>query len=413
MVVMRRELRTWSMLSVGAVLVAAACGSSDESSGDGDDRDGGPVLDLDAGRTYEGGTMPLPDGGLNALRDASCAGWSAAGEPLPSVIMLVVDISGSMNADDPTGSGMSKWEVTEPALRDAIATLPATTAVGILFYPNQTTSESNLARDPSECVREDAMIPIAQLGAAGSLQRDRIDDSLASTSPINSGTPTHDAYQLALEQLEATTLAGNKYMLLITDGQPTFLQGCIGSGLVTEPVDEQPIVDAIAAANGDGIKTFVIGSPGSEENQATLADARPWLSQAAEAGGTAPAGCSSTGPTNYCHFDMTVEDDFGDGLARALGAIAGQIVSCDYLLPAPPPDQTLDPDRVNVVYTPGVGDPLLVLRSSAADCTAGWRYSADGTRIVLCSDTCDTALADPDARLELMFGCATETGPIE
>ncbi len=87
-------------------------------------------------------------------------------------------------------------------------------------------------------------------------------------------------------------------------------------------------------------------------------------------------------------------------------------VQCQYTVPAPPPDQQIDPNAVNVVYTTGSGEQYLVLRSSADPCAEGWNYSADQTQIRLCDDTCALVKADAGARLNLLFGCATRTGPV-
>jgi hypothetical protein len=106
-------------------------------------------------------------------------------------------------------------------------------------------------------------------------------------------------------------------MLLITDGAPTMRETCIAplDGVKDMPTDV--IIEDIAAAFDEGILTFLIGSPGSEQSsQSDTADMRPWLSRAAKAGGTAAEGCDSEGP-NFCHMDMTVQPDFAVAL-RAL-----------------------------------------------------------------------------------------------
>jgi hypothetical protein len=400
-----------------ALALAAACSSSDEggdsdgSGGAGTLPDGAPPLlaDADTGTGFTGGTRPLPDGGLDALRDASCAGWSATAEPMASVLMLVVDVSNSMNETAP-GSRQSKWEVTLTALQSAIDALPASTAVGVLFYPNQDTGERTQPAPVTTCVATDELIPVDVLGSAGSTQRDTIQQALQRVN-VTGGTPTYDAYGYALQELEATTLPGNKFMLLITDGLPTYGPECVGDGTAESATDAYiaPILESIGAAHTAGTDTFIIGSPGSERTSSG-SDARPWLSHAAELGGTASDNCSHTGP-NYCHFDMVAEADFAAGLTAALGQIAGQIVQCDYALPAPPAGETLNPDQVNVVYTTSDGQQLLVLRNAATDCQDGWSYSADSQQLLLCSDTCAQIQADRGASLELMFGCASEQLP--
>src|SRR5690606_30076251 len=94
-------------------------------------------------------------------------------------------------------------------------------------------------------------------------------------------TPTHDAYKHALDNsMRVTNVPGSRYMLLITDGVPTYALQCVGSGFPNDPSPTEPIVDEIAAAAADGIKTFIVGSPGSE-NDGNGGDARPWMSRGA------------------------------------------------------------------------------------------------------------------------------------
>ena len=126
-------------------------------------------------------------------------------------------------------------------------------------------------------------------------------------------------------ELENPTMKGQAQML----GSRAFVRllvavGCVlvfaGSAAAT--------IGAAASAQAAGVRTFVIGSPGSE-------GARESLSRMAEAGGTAQANCSHRGP-NYCHFDMTQQSDLAAGLDQALSAIAGLALGCSYDIPQPP-----------------------------------------------------------------------------
>jgi hypothetical protein len=148
------------------------------------------------------------------------------------------------------------------------------------------------------------------------------------------------------------------------------------------------------------VRTFVIGSPGSE-------GARESLSRMAEAGGTAVPGCSHTGP-KYCHFDMTEERDFAAALADALGQIAGLALSCNYDIPAPPNGATLDPTKVNVLFQATGSEPELLRQSGAGRCTEGWQYSQDQSQIELCGATCDRVRGTANGSLSLSFGCSTQ-----
>jgi hypothetical protein len=334
-----------------------------------------------------------------------------------SVLQFVVDVSGSMSNAAPGGG--TRWEVTRQALSSAIDSLPASTAVGILYYPNQPTTPSvpdGAATDPprpvTDCVDTDARVPIIVLGAASSANRATIARSLAAAQPIGS-TPTHDAYLVALDAIRATPFAGNRSMVLITDGQPTFLSGCRGSGATADPVDPRPIIDEVTTTRATGIQTFVIGSPGSEQvGVPVFADARTWLSMAASQGGTAQPGCSDTGPA-FCHFDMTLQPDFAQALRRALDRIVGTIASCNYELPSPT-GTALDRTRVNVIVTLPGGPSRLIPHAPDDNCVVGatgWRFSVDGSGLQLCSATCTELQATTNPTLEVLFGCATRQTP--
>jgi hypothetical protein len=238
-------------------------------------------------------------------------------------------------------------------------------------------------------------VAVAQ-AALNTTQRNSIVMALTAKQP-NGNTPTHDAYNFAVETLKASTLPGPKYVVLVTDGAPTFSLGCVGDG--TTEVDASPIVQAVADAAKDGIKTFVIGSPGSET-------ARESLSKMATQGGTPLSGCSDAGP-NYCHFDMTTATDLSSALNAAFKAITGQVVStCTYNIPPPSGGKELDLRLVDVSFTNGMGQTMRVAKDSSDDmCNRGWNFSADKKQIVLCPDMCEAIKSDNGAKVNVVFAC--------
>jgi hypothetical protein len=379
---------------------------------------------IDAGNGEFGGSPPFAAGGSRSFAGGgssstpdprqlrkSCVRWSADSTPDPALLMLVVDVSGSMTFPDPTSPGMiSKWGVERPILSSTLDEFPPTLGVGVLFYPNKPTPANTTMQPASTCINVNAMIKVAYLGPKGSQQRYTIQRSLAATEPnTQQGTPTLDSYLLALQQLGSTTLGGSRQILLITDGQPTFAEGCVGTGTLDVPVDVTPIIQAVSQARRAGIRTFVIGSPGSEQGAITGMDARPWLSRAAEAGGTSRLGCSHDGP-RYCHFDMVDEPNFGAGLTAALDDIGGGLVGCDMLIPQPQsPTDRFDPNQVNVILTRRTGEESLLPRDDSPRCTDGWQYSLDRRHITLCTNTCNIVRADAGAKVEVLVGCASVT----
>ncbi|MEO8181233.1 MAG: vWA domain-containing protein [Deltaproteobacteria bacterium] len=376
--------------SVGALLGSVACGSDEKQAAPPVDPNESPFPDNSNGEIF------TPDEtGTDGLDPSEvCAGQEAGTELAPAIVELLVDTSLSMDENAP-GSRRSKWLETRQVMLEGIELMPGTTSVGVVFYP-----DVEAGADP--CFDSQADVSIQSLGGMSSTQRSEIRDAFGRESPRGS-TPTHDAYRYALQQLAAATLPGQRFLVLVTDGVPTYALGCEGSGNQQDPADPTPLIPEAASALGRSIKTFVIGSPGSE-------GARRSLSQMAEAGGTAKPGCSHNGP-NYCHFDMTQQPDFTVALRDALASITGLALSCSYDLPPPPSGSTLDANKVNVLFTPEGGAREVLLRSGGSGCSDGWQYSPNGRQVLLCGDTCDRVKSS-SGRVSLQFGCSTQViGP--
>ncbi|MET0793111.1 MAG: vWA domain-containing protein [Polyangiaceae bacterium] len=351
-----------------------------------------------------GGVVTLTADQVNAIHDNACDGWSVEPETKPAILEFVVDTSLSMSevpgAQPGRGAanGPSKWQSTRDALKSVISRLPDEIAVGLFFFPNMANQARSRPAALDSCVNTMAGTAPAPLTAA---QKATLIAALDATNP-NGWTPTEGAYQHALDAaLLPSQLPGDKYILLITDGQPTLRLDCTsnpnGNGPGgANPVEPQPIVAEVAAALGQGVRTFLIGSPGSEGGRA-------WMSEAAIEGGTAAAGCKVMGPP-YCHLDMTTAPDFGAALQAGLNKVAGSI-ACTYDIPDPGQGQVIDNDLINLVVTTASGTQL-VLPADGADCSEGWRIS--GNQVVLCEGTCSRVQRENDS-IQLLFGCQSGT----
>lgn len=396
--------------SLTAALTTSACGGTDDSavknSGTGTGNQGGsahggtvdpPDLVVDDTETPDDGSG---DGMTTPITpDQACATSSATADAVPAVVQMVVDTSGSMEWAPgldgfPAFLEPSKWDITAAALKDAVAGLSASVAVGVSFYP-ETSADSS-------CILNRVALPIALLGDPDSAQRRNFSAAIDDVYP-QGGTPTHAAFVFGAETVAASALAGRKFVLLITDGVPTYTLECGGDG--QEAVENAPLIEAVtdAYASADAISTFVIGSPGSE-------DARGDLSKMATAGGTATPGCSDNGP-DYCHLDMATADDFAAALAAGLQEIAGRISSCEYAVPEAPDGKSIDPRQVNVLYTQGDGSMKSIPQDATGTCESGWMYDTPSapSKITLCGSDCAAVTADQGAKIELIFGCDTQT----
>ncbi len=347
---------------------------------------GGPELPGD------GSFVDLVDGEPQA---PACSDSFAPAAARPPLIQFVVDTSGSMawvpgTDRNPQSGERSKWQITQQALAAAISAMPDDVAVGLTYYPNTLQN--------GQCFRPEVAAPLAPLGAE---QRARILDVNTAMQPFG-GTPTHGAYAFGVEQLKASALEGPRFILLITDGVPTLTRECTGNGRTK--VDATPLIaDVEADFQNDQIRTFVIGSPGSE-------DARAELSEMALVGGTAAPDCTGGGD-RFCHFDMTTEPDFSAALNATLAQITRSTLACTYAVPTPPGGLRIDYDDVSVLLESGGSNLREFSRSASADCAAGWQYSADRKSIQLCSATCDELQGllqdDPAVEVRVRFGCST------
>lgn len=428
---MRKRSMMLCALVIAAPLVSLGCSSDEDDggsdgflgdSGNGSARAGrtgagasaGTGISIGAGTgggsaipsVYDGGSVLITEEELEQIRNDQCAGWESEGEELTSVIELVIDVSSSMNQAAPGNRGQTKWDVTREALLEAIVGtngpgLPGSVAVGLLFYPN---IEATINRTPGavdQCVNTGAMVPIDVLGGPNAAHRQSLGDAIRGVQ-LRQSTPTHDAYGYALDNgLLPTRLPGEKFMLLITDGAPTLLQGCMNESGNLNSVDPQPIVQEITRAAEERVRTFLIGSPGSEPN-------RTWMSTAAVIGGTAPAGCNVNGP-DYCHMDMTTAPDFSAALRAGLARVAGAVAPCRYTFAEPPAGMAVDRDKINVVLSSSQGR-VLVVRDDVGDCTEGWQLT-DEDEILLCPDSCNQVQSEGGVVVDVIFGCESRILP--
>jgi hypothetical protein len=392
-----QRLATLSLISAFATGAFVSCGSDSDqvsNAGAGGSAAAGGVASLDgsAAKADSGGTIQWEAGGLEVSASDGmgevCAAMTKQAVLEPANLLFVVDRTGSMNCNPPptttteqceqtpakTDTSLpSKWEIVRDALKDAVSVLEKVQplpAVGIMYFNND-----DYCGFPSQ--------PDVQVVALTG--NDQSDPHLAAfVQSIDGVTPRGDtpivgAMYSAYTYMQATPLTGNKFVILLTDG----------------------------------IRTFVLGAPGSEVERA-------YLSQVAFNGGTAlSATCDHAGaPPDQgdCHMDMTLPGmDFKTELAKNLAAISGQTMSCSFDIPQPDPGQPeIDLTTVNVQYTSGSSDPQTIPQDTAHACSSpdntGWQYASNNTKIVLCGQACERVQTDPLAQISIEMGCrGTET----
>jgi hypothetical protein len=321
---------------------------------------------------YDAGTE---DSGFDP--DSSCAATTVSAEPLPLDMYVILDKSGSMGTDCNVGSGAtSKWCYAVNSLYNFFsAPTSAGTGVALHFFSG---SSCGALTNPQ--------VPYAVLPA----NLNAIQTALNGAVP-SGNTPTSAAASGITGWTAANENPGRKMIgILITDGDPT---SCTTSTSAINTI----LVNHFTAT---GIPTFVIGMTGATfGNLETIANNAGAPSHSTYCGGS----------VNPCHFYNVAN---GDPLvfAAVLTAIQQTAIGCQYTLPTSDAG-LVDPDKVNVQYTPGAGGPAQKLPrfNDQASCgtSDGWYYdnNANPTLILLCPATCTKVTADPDAKIEIALGC--------
>ena len=187
-----------------------------------------------------------------------------------------------------------------------------------------------------------------------------------SANAPNGGTPLGEALTAADAVLQSPTLTGHPSVVVLTDGEP----GCSSGSLNTLP----------PMWLSKGIRTHVVGLPGSESAVTTL-DAL------AAAGGT------------MTHLTPNDPRELRRQLANIVSeTVVSALPSCTIPLDPPAPN----PQDVHVIVTQGG-----VRQDASRDLGTGggWKIDAKGTEITLFGTFCDEGLAGAYERIAIEFGC--------
>ena len=267
-------------------------------------------------------------GGLSIAVDAAALSDATSGCGSKKVTALfVIDRSGSMKCNlPPTTSSQdcertpervdavqpSKWEIVINVLSASFQQLVPKTA------DLTVRAGLSLFSVDDECgARSRPSVPLADMTAT---QVDSLRQSLEITPA--GGTPIVGAAILAYKHIYQPGFSGEGHVILLTDGADSCKAAYDNSVGPGDHIAGLIDVEAPKALRL-GIKTWVIGAPGSEP-------ARHMLSNLARAGGTARKDCDPGSPDNpasgNCHYDMT-EGDFQLALQKALEQIV-TVVTC-------------------------------------------------------------------------------------
>jgi hypothetical protein len=231
-------------------------------------------------------------------------------------------------------------------------------------------------------------VPILDLPAGAA----RVVGAMETRLPIGA-TQLGVALQGVLAHLRARLQANptrRTALVLVSDGLP---QGCVVSN------DVAPELLAASSAV-PAIPTYMIGVFAADEPP----EVRATVERFAMAGGTGAP------------IIVTPNDQLAEKFLAALEQVRGAAVPCDLPIPVPT-SGAIDFGKVNVRANGGNGATDLVYVPARDRCTPGvdgWYYDVDPAigppgRVHLCPAVCDRLKADPQASLELRFGCRSRT----
>ncbi|HVJ95063.1 MAG TPA: vWA domain-containing protein [Labilithrix sp.] len=341
-------------------------GGFGESDGDGDgDGDGGG-----AGGNGNGSSGGVGEVG-NVDPNSACATASDGAVLQPISLVFMIDRSRSMVQ---SGARATRWDPVRSGLQTFFADPKSSTvSASLSFFPILPNMAGGRCQSTTYETPVVEMTQLPNLGAFSNAFKQEPDGT----------TPTRPALKGALFQAKAEKETGkNVAVVLATDGQP--------NGCSAEVDDIESVKDVAADGLKDGIRTYVIGVGPSTGN----------LDGMAQSGGT---GKAILIPTNNA---AQVSAD----LIAAVGQIASSLLGCNFGLPAPPAGQTLDVNAVNVNYTPPGGASKTLAYSADCSNPNGWHYDSTTApkEIILCNAACEVAQAQLGAKLDIIFGCATE-----
>ncbi|AUX36530.1 MULTISPECIES: vWA domain-containing protein [Sorangium] len=343
-----------------------------------------PEDEFDPGPGGSSGPPPVDAGGLcgNQIHEVTIA-------EAPN-LYFVLDASGSMLS--PASSRATRYDRVRESAVDLVRNLGPLINVGAAVFPLDATADA-------PCKPGGEVFPVTPGDPFAASQEGATTSRFRSATRVDplGGTPT--AATLAALTPSLVELPGKTIVVLATDGGPNCNSAatcgaeecianieqqcpqencCTPSGLSGPGgcLDRDDTVAAIERLAASGIEVYVVGIPGSE----FYGDV---LDQMALAGGTAQF---------VSPFYFKVDDL--DTLGNVLSKIASIVVSCEFDLVDPPPE-----DGQTNVYL----DEELV----PYDPEDGWRWKSPAV-VELLGDACQKLKSGRVGQVQIVSGCPTE-----
>ncbi|MCE9578553.1 MAG: VWA domain-containing protein [Deltaproteobacteria bacterium] len=298
---------------------------------------------------------------LTCVPDGSCGATEVTIAPIPPNLLMVLDRSCSMTAKV---GGVPKWTSAVDAIKTLTTSFADKARWGLTLFPD-TTGVS--------CGQDAIPVPVAP-GTEPAIQA-LLTSALTSADAYYPDGPCVTNIDAAMEQAATEPAladpARKSFVMLVTDGMQS------GCNLAGGDAGTEQIIKDLAAK---GVKTFVVGFGGEVDTAQ--------MDKFAIAGETA-----LPQSPRYYQADNAAE------LQAALGAIAVQLIGCDFVLTDPPagnPDlYAFFNNTTSVPRDPGH--------------TSGWDYDPATMTVTFYGGFCDQLQAGTVTDVDIVYGCAGPT----
>ncbi len=281
-----------SLLPILAASLLLGCGAGDVNNGTGDGDGGTNPNDLDPNNPPPN---PFPDDSFPD--DGICGDINAVVDGLTPTVQLLIDQSGSMDAD----FGQSKrWDSVYSTLMGAggvVNTLQSTMRFGLSLYTSDNGNQGGtcpmLASVPASL---DNLTPM---------------DAVYGPASPEGDTPTGESIDAVVDILAADPAVGRKVIVLGTDGEPDTCVDPNPSNEAGLEVARNVSLDAAKRAFDAGIRVYIV-SVGDQVGAQHLQDM-------ANAGAGLPVG----GTEDAEYFVALSPQDLVDAFGTIVGGVAG------------------------------------------------------------------------------------------
>ncbi len=395
--------------TVGLILIiglAAACSSDDNVFGaSGASGAGGAGAAASTGPLGQGGGgLSSGSGGGGGFDECAAVAAEANAVVLPADIIFAVDTSASMIEE--AGQVQANMNLFASSI------IESGIDVHVILISDEGQGQNQGPPQPYEiCIPPPLGNGADANGFCAGMDEDlpryrHVVESVTSSDALDVIVETYEQYQA---QLRPNAI---KYVVVVSDDDSgtTAAEFTAAMTALDPPMFSKMVFHGIAADEGPaaclaacGGNCAACGACCSDCNAISAADGAVYKQLAMQ--------------TNGIFEDLCIQNFASVFSAMGKAVVGGASVPCEYPIPDPPPGQKLDPALVNVKYfaggkPPGVAIPRV---NNAGECgpKGGWYYNdhASPTKIVACPVTCSTLQMDPDAKVDVLFGCESKFIP--